>query len=70
MQDDDRHLGESADVDLNHRTWKLRNQVKIMPDTWLINFMHQLPQRSQLCLNQLTFLCICLQQDVHNKKLC
>ena len=26
--------------------------------------MHQLPQRNQLCLNQLTLLCISLQQDV------
>ena len=40
-----------------------------MPDTWLINFMHQLPQRNQLCLNQLTLLCISLQQDVRRSAL-
>ena len=56
-------------VDLNHRTWQLRNQVEIMPDTWLINFMHRMPQRNQLCLNQLTLLCISLQQDVRRSAL-
>lgn len=40
-----------------------------MPDTWLINFTHQLPQRNQLCLNQLTLLCISLQQDVRRSAL-
>ena len=31
--------------------------------------MHQLPQRNQLCLNQLTLLCISLQQDVRRSAL-
>ena len=77
-QDYDRQLEESADVvhdgkkaDRNHRTWRLHNQVKIMPYTWLINFIRQLqlPQRNQLYLKLLTFLRISLKQDMRRSAL-